>query len=256
ETAYAAIYHLQRRGDQWYFSDRLPRPGDVAEYAYNAAGPGRNVSDPCGYAYDSNKANLFYRDPAGSLVRLNWDGASWRASTLLAASKEAEVGSAGEPVCLYRASDKRHCLFYFSAYDTHVHALSSTDGAAWTHYDLSAMAGAAAAAGRNSLSYGAPAAYLWPHDNTLHVVYRGGDNRLYELYCSNNSWETGWRLADLSYKTGAQLWGSPIGWSLPKDKGDKGQHIAYVGPDEHLYHAYMLPGGSWKLEDLTRAVVK
>ncbi len=77
--------------------------------------------------------------------------------------------------------------------DGHIHELWWSDDANWNYADLSGQSGAPLAAGN-------PAGYAWEGDQTQHVMYRGVDGHIHELWWSQDS---GWQHTDLSAGTGA-----------------------------------------------------
>jgi hypothetical protein len=76
--------------------------------------------------------------------------------------------------------------------DAHIHELSYSPSSGWHQVDLTATTGAPAAAGD-------PAGYTYSVDGTQHVVYRGVDGHIHELWYSPSS---GWHHADLTAATG------------------------------------------------------
>ena len=86
-----------------------------------------------------------------------------------------------------------------------------------------------------------------PLGDTQHVVYRGDDGHLHELY-----WESagGWSHNDLTNASGgaSAVAGDPAGYVL----GDT-QHVVYRGADGHLHELYWESAGGWSHNDLTNA---
>src|SRR5262249_48334818 len=76
--------------------------------------------------------------------------------------------------------------------DGHVHELWWSESSGWQRNDLTAAPGAPAAAGD-------PAGYMFDAQGTQHVVYRGGDGHIHELWCSPEAWHHN----DLTAATGA-----------------------------------------------------
>ncbi|HYO84776.1 MAG TPA: hypothetical protein VES20_25465 [Bryobacteraceae bacterium] len=107
----------------------------------------------------------------------------------------------------------------------HLHELWRNGQGATGTTDLTANAGASAAAGD-------PFAYLDPSNNSEVVVYRGTDGNVHSLY-----WSTGPVGHDnLTGSVGApKTKGNPIGWFTP---GDGYHHVAYRTSDGHLHELY------------------
>jgi hypothetical protein len=97
----------------------------------------------------------------------------------------------------------------------------------WQHNDLTAATSASGAAGD-------PAGYTWSVDGTEHVVYRGNDGHIHELWLSLNS--GGWQHNDLTAATSASsAAGDPAGytWSV-----DGTEHVVYRGNDGHIHELW------------------
>ena len=69
--------------------------------------------------------------------------------------------------------------------------------AKWQHNPISAKAGAPAAAGK-------PTGFAWEHDKTQHIVYRGADSQIHELWFRHGLINADWKYGGaLSAITGA-----------------------------------------------------
>ena len=110
---------------------------------------------------------------------------------------------------------------------------------AWHHNDLTtASAGAPIAAGN-------PAGYTWSVDKTQHVVYRGTDNHIHELW-----FNTQWHQNDLTNASGGPppAASDPTGYTWDVDST---QHVIYRGTDGHIHELWFK--GGWHHNDLTTA---
>ncbi len=88
--------------------------------------------------------------------------------------------------------------------DNHIHELYFKIGGGWNHSDLSAKTGTA-------LASNSPAGYAFESNQTEHIVYRGSDGHIYELYFKQGSWNN----SDLTRATNAPLAdSSPIGYAF------------------------------------------
>ncbi len=110
----------------------------------------------------------------------------------------------------------------------------------WHHNDLTNATGAPVAAG-------APAGYMFDAQGTQHVVYRGTDSHIHELWWDIN----GWHHNDLTHAVGTAVSaGDPAGY-LFDAQGT--QHVVYRGTDSHIHELWWDVNG-WHHNDLTNAV--
>jgi hypothetical protein len=94
----------------------------------------------------------------------------------------------------------------------------------WNHADLTGSIGAPAAAGD-------PAGYTWDVDSTEHVVYRGTDSHIHELWFNG-----AWNHADLTGSIGAPAAaGDPAGYTWDVDSTE---HVVYRGTDSHIHELW------------------
>ena len=94
----------------------------------------------------------------------------------------------------------------------------------WNRADLTSATGAAGAAGD-------PHGYTWDVDSTQHVVYRGTDGHIHELWYNGS-----WNRADLTSATGAAgAAGDPHGYTWDVDST---QHVVYRGTDGHIHELW------------------
>jgi carbohydrate-selective porin OprB len=92
------------------------------------------------------------------------------------------------------------------------------------------------------MATGNPVGYVLG-DNTQHVVYRGRDNHIHELW-----WDGAWHHNDLTNAAGAPAASSsPEGYIL----GDGTQHVVYRGGDDHIHELWW--DGTWHHNDLSVA---
>jgi hypothetical protein len=118
-----------------------------------------------------------------------------------------------------------------------VQILYPSCGVRWNLNDLTAAAGAPLAAS-------APAGYTWDVDSTQHVVSRGTDNHIHELWFNGQ-----WNHNDLTNAAGAPLAvGDPAGYTWDVDHT---QHVVFLGNDSHIHELWF--NGQWNHNDLTNA---
>jgi hypothetical protein len=129
----------------------------------------------------------------------------------------------------------RH-VFYVGD-DGDIHEMRGTDGQNWTHTNITQGIPAAVKpkTGAN------PSAYAFLGTNTLHVVYRGTDDRIHELWGPPGSWNY-----------------NPIGAPFTKAKGDPAgyvtekfgvQHVVYRGENDQVVELWWY--GIWRENVLT-----
>jgi len=110
----------------------------------------------------------------------------------------------------------------------------------WHHNDLTTAAGGATAA------VGRPAGYMFDAQGTQHVVYRGTDDHIHELWWNNS----GWHHNDLSASAGAPAAvGNPAGYMF---NAQGTQHVVYRAGDGHIHELWWDNNG-WHHNDLTTA---
>ena len=108
----------------------------------------------------------------------------------------------------------------------------------WNLNDLTAAAGA-------PFAVGDPAGYTWDVDSTEHVVFRGSDSHIHELWFNGQ-----WNHNDLTAAAAAPLAvGDPAGYTWDVDKT---QHVVFRGHDSHIHELWF--NGQWNHNDLTAAV--
>ncbi|BCA56935.1 hypothetical protein W02_40750 [Nitrospira sp. KM1] len=109
----------------------------------------------------------------------------------------------------------------------------------WHHNDLTVAASAPPATGD-------PAGYMFDAQGTQHVVYRGTDNHIHELWWDND----GWHHNDLTAAASAPpATGDPAGYMFDAQGT---QHVVYRGTDNHIHELWWDNDG-WHHNDLTVA---
>jgi catechol 2,3-dioxygenase-like lactoylglutathione lyase family enzyme len=162
-----------------------------------------------------------------------------------AASLPADDKDTGKPdagalaVCVQDGA--QHLIYRDAAGDVRQYSRPQGAGAAWTPDNLTAAAMAPKAAGN-------PAGYIF--GTAQHVVYRGADDQVHELYFSPK--EKKWNHANIT--TGAKApkaAGDPAGYVL----GDT-QHVVYRGPEGEVIELFNTEGGKgWNQTNLTASAM-
>ena len=114
-------------------------------------------------------------------------------------------------------------------------------GGSWNYIDVTAAANAPAVGPAGYEINTKLSAYSWSVDRTDHIVYKGADNHIHELWQQYGTW----RHADLTISSGATVTAAantqPYGL---QSEIDQGQHIIYQGSDNHI-HELVFKAGSW-----------
>jgi hypothetical protein len=214
-----------------------------ADVLYEAPqGGAKPVGRPLGGVFTPNRGVVYRLDnnQLSSVVQAGIQGAWTRnllnGGTLPQAASDPTGFVMSETALDVTTILSRH--IFFRGTDGHVHELmSDATGASWQYQDLTAATGAPAAAGN-------PAGYPFLGQKTLHVVYRGADGTVHELWRDATTWHH-----------------NPIGNGSPKAKSDPAgfvlertgtQHVVYRGEDDHVHELWWDSGG-WHHNDLTTA---
>ena len=150
-------------------------------------------------------------------------GAGWSHADLTAIA--GAPSAAGSPIAAYgwEAGDSKQVVYITS--DGHIHELSVSVGASWSHADLTTLTGAPGAAGSPIAAYG------WEAGDSKQVVYITGDDHIHELWVSVGG---GWNHTDLTAFTGAPgAAGSPIAaysWEVGLSK-----QVVYLTGNGHIH---------------------
>jgi hypothetical protein len=192
---------------------------DVVNNSLIGAPPPDSRSVLVGFA-DSNQPHVAFIGGNGHVYEMSYAG-QWIYSDLneLTGTPSADAGSALEGFYT-QFNNTRHVIFISA--DGHVHELWYQT-AGWRHNDLTAMAGAPAAAPGSRL-----AGYGTSFDIWQHVNFIGVNNHVYELWFDGN-----WHSKDLTQSTGAPsaaLGSALVGYESPQSQGN----VIFVGADSHV----------------------
>ncbi len=187
------------------------------------------------YVFDGNQ-HIFFRSEDGH-IQERWFNGSWQTNDLTVAAG-MPVSAVGSPVG-YVTNGEQHVVY--RGMDDRIHELrwrSSQAAEGWKHTDVTADAGASA----NVVS--GLTAYVGTN-GTQHLIYRGSDSRIHELYRQAGK---GWRHSDLTRDSGAA---ANVASDPASYLDGTTQNIVYRGNDGHIY---LLSGGtSWRSIDLSAA---
>jgi microsomal dipeptidase-like Zn-dependent dipeptidase len=212
----------------WWSASTGWRVGDLLA----ATGPRRALGGISGYANRGDQ-HVVYRSAADDSVREMWwsPGRGWSEGSL--GATPGAVPAAGNPFG-YAERGNQHVVYRGA--DDFIHELwwSPESGAQWAVGDLRAVPGAVP-------STSDPHGYCGA--GIQHVVYRGGDGYIWELWWSA---DRGWSVGTLHLTPGAQVAvGRPCGYI---NSGD--QHVVYRGLDRHIHELWWSHAGGWQVGDL------
>jgi len=226
------IHELYWQDGDWNVNDLT-----IATNAPAAAG------DPNGYVFTANGVSgmhVVYRGFDDDIHELYWQNGDWSVNDLTAATNAP--AAAGDPngyVFTVNGVSGMHIVY--RGFDDDIHELYWQNGD-WSVNDLTATTNAPAAAGD-------PNGYVFTANGVsgMHVVYRGADDDIHELYWQNGDWS----LNDLTAATNAPAAaGDPDGYAFTAN-GVSGMHVVYLGADNDIHELYWENG--WNVNDLTAA---
>jgi hypothetical protein len=201
------------------------------------------AGDPAGYVFDAQGSqHVVYRGADNHIHEL-WRKVTtgWHSGDLTAAT--GAIAAAGDPAgYVFDAQGSQHVVYRGT--DNHIHELWRKVTTGWQSGDLTAGSGAIAAAGD-------PAGYVFDPDLPLgseHVVYRGTDNHIHELWWK---YTTGWQSGDLTAGSGATAAaGDPAGYVFDAQHSE---HVVYRGTDNHIHELWWKVTTGWHSGDITAA---
>jgi hypothetical protein len=209
------IHELWWASDGWHHNDLSASTGAPA-----AAGA------PDGYMFVAQGTqHVVYRGGDEHIHELWWGSDGWQHNDLTAAAAGGAPLAAGNPNGYMFANQRTQHVVYRGG-DQHIHELWwASDG--WHHNDLTAAAPGA------PTTAGAPNGYMFVAQGTQHVVYRGGDQHIHELWWASD----GWHHNDLTGASGGSpvAAGNPSGYMFPAQGT---QHVVYPGTDEHIHELW------------------
>jgi hypothetical protein len=213
-------------------------------------------SRPAGYAFEARREQHILYSGGQAVQELWWDKNGWHHNNLTIAGGAPTSGrerhfALGDPVgYVFDALGEQHVIYRDTevipaqlSTPAHVHELWwNSDG--WHHKDLNIAAGSPAGAASDVL--GNPAAYAFEAQRTQHVVYRGLDDHVHELWWDSN----GWHYNDLTIAADAPTaLNNPAGYMF---NSASEQHVVYQSHDNHIHELWWNLEG-WHHKDLTLA---
>jgi hypothetical protein len=224
---------LQGAGTAW-------RPDNLTA---DAKAP-KAAGTPAGYVFGTAQ-HVVYRGVDDQVHELYFSAEEkkWSHADISAGAKAPKA--AGDPTG-YILGDTQHVVY--RGHEGEVIELFNTQGGnGWTQNNLTAGAMAPRAAG-NPTGYILKDNLFAKSKNTQHVIYRGGDDQVHELYFSAK--EGKWQHSNLTAATKApKAAGDPAGYVF-----DTVQHVIYRGVDAQVHELYFsAKEGKWLSNNLTAA---
>jgi uncharacterized protein with PIN domain len=216
----------QRQGKQWEY-------GNAISQMLNAPPA---VGNPVGYAWEHDGTQHIIYRAADNQIHELWQrqGKKWEHGGAISQFTGATL-AAGDPVgYAWEEDDTQHLVY--RGIDNQIHELWQRRGKKWEHGGaLSQITGAPPAAGD-------PTCYAWGKDGTQHIVYRGAEGHIHEIWFRKG---TGWKYGNaLSQMAGAPpTAGEPSGYAW---EGDGTQHVVYRGQDNHIHELWFRQGKGWQ----------
>jgi len=232
------VHELWWDGTNWHHDDlTLAVVGGPAPNA--AAG-----SALAGYILGT-APHVIYRGTDNHVRELWWDGANWNLNdlTLAVIGGPAPNAAPGSALAGYVLGTTQHVIYLGT--DNHVRELW-WDGTNWNHNDLTLAASGGPAP--NAAPGSALAGYVL--GTTQHVIYRGTDNHVRELW-----WDGSWHHNDLTLAVvGGPAPNAAAGSHLDGYILGGTQHVNYLGTDNHV-HELWWDGAAWRHNDLVASAV-
>jgi len=197
------------------------------------------ANQPYGYLFPAHGTqHVIYEGDDGHVHELWQNTQGWHHDDLIAAAR-APQANGNATGYVFVAEDTQHVVYV--GRDCHVHELlGDTDG--WHHNDLTTLSGDTA----NALANPRPHGYMTAAKGIQHVVWRGSDEHIHELWHDSN----GWHQRDLSAATSAPAaTGDPHAYTFVA-RGS--QHIVYRADDKRI-HELRYDSSGWQHTDLSAA---
>jgi hypothetical protein len=184
------------------------------------------ASDPIGYSWEKDKTqHVIYRGTDDMIYELWCRGGKWAFNPL--SKVTGAPSAAGNPHgYAWERDDTQHVVY--RGVDGQIHEIWYRDqwvGQDWHYNNIGEVTGAAPAAGD-------PFGYAWEKDKTQHVIYRGTENLIHEIWGRKGKWGYNpiGRMTDAPPAAG-----DPVGYAWEKDDT---QHVLYRGVDGKIHEIW------------------
>ena len=228
--------HIVYRGKDNQIHEIWYRDGWVGEdWHHNAigqkVGAPKAASDPFGYAWERDGTqHVIYRATDNQIYEIWGRRGKWGFNAI--SERTNAPAAVGNPCGYAWEKDGTQHIIYRSA-NGHLHEIWYRDawvGEDWHHKDITAECSA-------PLADSDPFGYSWEKDGTQHVIYRGKDNLIYEMWFREKAWQINPIGRGVSAPAAI---GNPVGYSWEKDST---QHIMYKGTDGRIHELFSKQDG-------------
>jgi hypothetical protein len=190
---------------------------------------------------DTVGEHVFYLGTNQHVYQLDWNSTTYSWSNQdLTAFTGGVLAASGSALTSFADSSGEHV--YYLGTNRHVYQLYfPLGGTAWVDQDLTAFTGGVLAASGSALT-------SFADSSGEHVYYRGTNQHVYQLDFPLGG--TAWVDQDLTAFTGGALAAS--GSALTSFADSSGEHVYYLGTNQHVYQLdFPLGGTAWVDQDLT-----
>ncbi len=202
------------------------------------AGAPAAASDPGSFAWEHDRTQHVVYRGADNQVHELWlrQGSDWKYGGALSVTAGAQMAAGNVEGYAWEDDQTQHVVY--RGQDNNIHELWQRQGQPWKY------GGALNARVSAPPAVGDPCGYDWRRDRTQHIVYRGPDNQIHELWQrKGDEWKYG---GAINQKLGAPAAsGDPAGFAW---EGDDTQHVVYVGQDNQIHELWQRQGQPWKYE--------
>lgn len=174
--------------------------------------------------------HVFFRGQDGRIHEL-WfsETTDWRQNNI-GQQTEAPLAVGNPSAYVWEENNTQHVVYRDA--DGQVHELWYRADLGWQHVNLTAVYNAPPAASD-------PFGYVWEAEQTQHVIYRGANNHIYELWKG----ATGWQVKDLTAVANAPLaTGTPHAYVWVADGSE---HVVYRGDDGMIHELWFKRPFGW-----------
>ncbi|GJM40112.1 MAG: hypothetical protein DHS20C20_03940 [Ardenticatenaceae bacterium] len=189
------------------------------------------TSDPAAYSWVGNGTyHVIYRGGTGYINELWYSNSTgWRQNNI-GQLTNAPIAEGKPSAYVWEQNESQHVFYKDEA--GHVQEIWYRDDGGWQHNNLSEITNAPAAASD-------PFGYVWSENGSQHVIYRGENNHIYEIWKRFGNWQ----YKDLTLETnGVLASGTPAAYVW---EADSSQHIIYRGVDGQVHELWYKPSTGW-----------
>jgi RHS repeat-associated protein len=176
------------------------------------------------FVASDGSSHTFYLGTNQHIYHLFWNSTgSWQDQDVSSMANSA-LAASGSALTSFASSDGNYHVVYFDA-NNHVNQLAG-GGSNWSNQDITAAAGAGAAASGSAL-----AGYAGTY--APHIYYQGTNQHIYQFWLNGSTWVNN----DLTAASGTSIV-PPSGTKLTSFLDSLGEHSFYRGQDNHVYQLF------------------